>query len=473
MQVDDEVRLPVEVAHSGPAALGQPQSPLPAFEPGPMEGVERTLDGRAATQRRSRNVNRVIEIDRSVALRNTDLARWNNEYANNMAVAARQKQQNKLPAQARRNAAFWVYGQGIGGVGVGLGLDQTSHPLSALSGDALLVALQFQINATTGKKRSRPSDEDSDSDSSIRRVRAREESEKQVGRGQEEGMELFDDNQDVEFGRHAPPSIHDEHSSQMPWNITASIQTSRHGSSALAFRGYGSASDFSSRAGGRDALGRLWNRLTSASPLAARSRALGMPEYGRLSSLDLPGDDDIDVLGGGDFDISDNLRAGFDGEYAGVAGVGDKLDDVHARGAQSGRHWLIPASSLDTESIKFLNFIAAQVESAPNDDTDDDENDEDDEDTRGRDKGKQAVRDINASLEPKTSKKKKGEEVIFSALFPPSATTRVVATKALMHVLTLATKGFLSVMQEDAIEEKSHVDYSRRYTYGEILLRLS
>lgn len=156
------------------------------------------------TMHQRRRASRVMSLDRQIGLRNTDLAQWNNEYLHNMAAASKQKRQNRLPTQAKKNAALWVFGQGIGSVGVGLGTTRIPHPLQRFSGDELYTTLCDET-IKKGKKRSHVSAEDSDSDSEGRRVRAREEDEEQVGRG-DSVQPLNADNimQDVRIKYHSP-----------------------------------------------------------------------------------------------------------------------------------------------------------------------------------------------------------------------------------------------------------------------------
>ena len=137
-------------------------------------------------QARRARVPRIVPVDDQTALRNTELAQINNEYVQNMLALLKQKQQNKLPAQAKKNAAFWVFGQGIGSVGVGLGASHTVHPLCAFSGDELhaLLSPENKRKAQKRGRRAGDNDEESGSDSDGRRVRAKGESEEQIGRGE-------------------------------------------------------------------------------------------------------------------------------------------------------------------------------------------------------------------------------------------------------------------------------------------------
>ena len=98
-----------------------------------------------------------------------------------MAVASKQKQQNKLPTLAKHNAAFWVFDQGIGSVGIGLGANCEPHPLKQFSGDELYNSLVHGPKAR-GRKRGVP--QDSDSETEERRVRAKGDEE--IGRGLDE-----------------------------------------------------------------------------------------------------------------------------------------------------------------------------------------------------------------------------------------------------------------------------------------------
>lgn len=145
------------------------------------EEVENASDTREATMRRARRIPKAVATDSQTALRNTELAQHNNEYVRNMATALQQKLKNKVPTQAKKNAVFWVFGQGIGSVGVGLGTSHVQHPLHFFSGETLYASL---TSAERAKKRkgSPSTTEDSDADSETRRVRRRGESEEQLGR---------------------------------------------------------------------------------------------------------------------------------------------------------------------------------------------------------------------------------------------------------------------------------------------------
>ena len=158
------------------------QSSLPA-EATP-EVIENDPNAQEVADGQARNPSsKSLQMDEQTAFRNTELAQINNEYLQNMALILKQKAQNKVPAQAKKTAAFWVFGQGIGSVGVGLGASHIVHPLHVFSGDELLGFLHFEQSKRGARKRGRPSDEESDSETGRRVRRARGESEEQTGRG--------------------------------------------------------------------------------------------------------------------------------------------------------------------------------------------------------------------------------------------------------------------------------------------------
>ena len=160
-----------------PARSRQPFGSLPVYEP------ENNQDEQAVTARQTRRTPKVVPVDNQTALRNTELAQINNEYVQNMAAILKQKKNNKIPAQAKKNAVFWVFGMGIGSVGVGLGASQMPHPLQVFSGDELCAALNPQEKRKARKRARRADDEENESDEEGRRVRAKGESEDQIGRG--------------------------------------------------------------------------------------------------------------------------------------------------------------------------------------------------------------------------------------------------------------------------------------------------
>lgn len=198
MLVDEDMEVIAATMENTSAPSAGPAAPQSPSAIQIAEEMEIQSDNREATMRQTRRVFRNIATDQQTALRNTELAYFNNEYVQNMAAARNQKMRNKLLTQAKKNAGFWVIGQGIGSVGVGLGTSHVQHPLHFFSGETLYDAL---VGAKKSNKRKGPDtfEDDSGADSEARRVRRREESEEQVGRGG-----LFTGNENFHDVRHKP-----------------------------------------------------------------------------------------------------------------------------------------------------------------------------------------------------------------------------------------------------------------------------
>lgn len=372
-----------------------------------LDGVEETIEIEVTRTRRVRRPKEIISDD-TTALRNMTMAQWNNEYVANMTQAMRQKQQNKIPTISKKNAAFWVFGQGIGSVGVGLGMDREPHPLSLFSGENLFEAVGGYPQRK-GRKRSADANEIPEG----RRVRARDEQAEHLSR---ENMDRF--NMEVEIGRDAPSSLFDDHSSQMPWNITASIQSSRQR------HRLGSVSELSSQ--GRKAR----SRLTSASPLAGRSYLGGQDRL----SLELLGDF------GDDLDLTRYLEGELATDRENISSLSPSKRSALER-AQS---------TLDRESLNFIEFMKTKMGTANDGNA-----------------GNVQTPSSNVSS-PVVARL---GQTTFASLLPPGRTTRAVATQALMNVLTLATKGVMHVHQDEYIDEST--EWAICYRYGEIYLQLS
>ncbi|RMZ81408.1 hypothetical protein DV738_g2198, partial [Chaetothyriales sp. CBS 135597] len=86
----------------------------------------------AAPQQHARKAKRWVQIDARAELTNAELRQWTNDYLAHMASVVRHKEQYRSVAQARKTAAFWVLGQGVGGVEILFGQDRTDHPFPLL-----------------------------------------------------------------------------------------------------------------------------------------------------------------------------------------------------------------------------------------------------------------------------------------------------------------------------------------------------
>ena len=182
--------LPEAEAFPGLAATSGGAGILRSSSQAQGEEEEPSSESAGAPLQRRRRAPKVLEKDETQELRNADLSEWNNNYLTNMTGIARSKQHHKVLAQAKKNAAFWVLGAGIGGVGSSLGGPRMENPLDMFSGDQLIETLRG-VESGAGRKRSRSvAEEGQSSDSETRRVRAREEDSEQIGRG--EGLALDD-----------------------------------------------------------------------------------------------------------------------------------------------------------------------------------------------------------------------------------------------------------------------------------------
>jgi meiotic recombination protein REC8 len=372
----------------------------------------------AEAPQRSRKKKTAVVWDDTQELRNNELARMNNEYAQNMQQAAAQRSVTKMAAQAKKNALFWVLVMGIGGIGKGIGINGAQHPLQVFSGDDLYSALVGHGTAETGRKRKSASEEGESTDREIMRKRSRDEIGDQVGPGdemmQDDGfIPMDEDDIYVSYSRCLPPhtnSSQDEvgrrtsamlaDTSTMPWNATASIQGSRHGSSAPRKTIMGAVGGFPSSAGGASSLPGMdlphrASRLTSASPLTGRSG----PGLERFSSIDIPGSDAL--LGEHGLNQDDEVE---------VHGPAAAVDTQTAAQSQ----WM--RAALDQESSNFLNFLL----------------------TEATDKG-----NVEGGV----------VSVTFEELIPVGTHSKVVAAQAFHHVLALASKGLIEVVQEEGYEE--------------------
>ena len=171
-----------------PEMVPEPQSFLKSSSVIPAE--ESSEFGEMAQVRRRRGP-KLLPMDLVPELRNSDLAQWNTNYLANMAEASRLKQQHKQPARARKNAAEWVFGIGLGGAGTETRPYNFQGPLDIFAGAKLIEALTGIEGGVTRRKRDRSEESEQTSGSKERRVRPRSEDDQQIGRG--EGLDLGED----------------------------------------------------------------------------------------------------------------------------------------------------------------------------------------------------------------------------------------------------------------------------------------
>ena len=190
MDLDPEQYIPVFENEDIllPAAEAFPEMvAVPLMRAGPLQSLplppadESSSRNQQAPLRRRPRVPKVLPRDTPTELRNADLARWHDNYVENMTSEARLKLQHKAPRLSKKNARLFVLGSGIGGAGLNFSGIRLSGPLGMFSGDNLLEALTGVKVTTSGKKRL--FEEDIDPDIEGRRVRMRESFEDQIGRG--------------------------------------------------------------------------------------------------------------------------------------------------------------------------------------------------------------------------------------------------------------------------------------------------
>ena len=406
---DDDLPLPPAQPFSPqprPTADDQAQGQEPS--PQAAEGSTTTTTAEAPQQR----VRRVkqLRFDDRAELSNKQLGEWNNNYVANMAGMARHKEQVKSLALARKNAAFWIMEQGIGGVEVNFSEDRLPHPLAVLSGQNLLDALRGREGSPAGSKRSRSQSEQGDEEG--RRVRAKAE-EEEAGRGaagpiDDDGIVYQGDDDmpiETEVGRHAQSSLPDR-SSAMPWHMSGSRQGS---APALRSTGFGVNSSAGGTGGmqlGPRTLSRRGSRLTSASPLVGK----GIP---RLPSLDIQ---DATGLGSEEnFDLNDLSLQPRSDDFE-LYGPSAMVDTQTAAKSQ----WV--KDTLEDEAHNFLEFLETQI--------------------------KERGEEISGEEDEEPVK-----SITMDSLLPPAENTKVVGAQALLHILSLTTKGLIEVEQLDPWED--------------------
>ncbi|KAL9126016.1 MAG: hypothetical protein Q9217_004867 [Psora testacea] len=376
---------------------------------------------------------RVLPVDERQELRNAELASWKEDYLTNMVEATQTRQHHQAPFAAKKNAAFFVMGAGVGGVGTGIGSSKINSPLEMFAGDTMMGMLTG-IRLTAGKKRGRGAEDGEDSDSEERRIRLREADGEQVGRGDE--IMLPDDDtmmirgsDGIEIGRHAAPSLADD--PMYPWNTTVSALASRQGSSIAR----GHAGGLTSSVGGfpTSAAGpspfpgigvgshdRRGSRIMSASPLIGRGQQ-------RYSSLEIPIGDDDELLGAPP-PVSDDAHQGFNDDYDSFQVHGPAAGVSTQTAAQS--QWI--KATLDREAQNFLAFVKAEINALP---------------LSAAQRVWDVVDDEDELLSPAEHLAK--PTVLFGDLLPPGQHSAIVAAQALHHVLALATKRLVDVKQDE------------------------
>ena len=150
---------------------------------------ESSESAEAPLQRRRRAPKR-LPVDAIQELRSSELAKWKTDYPINMGEAREVKRLRQIPSIAKKSAAIWVIGAGIGGVGVGLGSSKFKSPLDRFSGDAMMEALTGIKAPATGHERRHSEEDKRNSDGEAGGSHMKDGNEEHVGRA---GGILLDD----------------------------------------------------------------------------------------------------------------------------------------------------------------------------------------------------------------------------------------------------------------------------------------
>jgi len=138
-----------------------------------------------------------LKPDANPELHSANINQWNKNYLQNMATDTKYHQANKAPARAKKNAAFWLYGSGIGRAGRGIGGDGILNPAFAMfHGQKLLEALGVAKVSSAGKRVRIDGEENGDTDGTDeqgRRVKERLDDGEQIGLGDDDMLRLIDD----------------------------------------------------------------------------------------------------------------------------------------------------------------------------------------------------------------------------------------------------------------------------------------
>lgn len=422
MQMDDDhFILPDAQPFPLPGALhAQLESDAMATHPTETSSISAVVP----LKKRKRKAPKTIAADQRIELSSGDLKAFHSDYLHNMDAAIRQKQAHRAPALARTNAYSWVFGNGLGGTGAGIGSFKIPCPLDVFSGDNLIATIMGVAAGSVSarsSKRSRGNGDDDD-ESEARRVRARQGGEEdQIGRGGEDDgfVPIFDESLGFEVGREAQSALEDHAASAMPWNISSSLHSYRNltGPGSSSVQGPGTI-------GGRQSsiLGAKHGaRLASASPLIGRGTT-NLEDLQRLDDVDLPAGDFDGLDTPGEKRSRPPLSATQEAEEFEIFGPTAAVDTQTAQDS----YWIKEA--LARESLNFLEYVKNTLAEQEAVEMEDD-----------------AVIGVAENV------KQRG--VSFETLFPPESNSMMVAAQAFHHVLTLATKNLLSVKQVEPFDD--------------------
>ncbi|PNY27195.1 Meiotic recombination protein rec8 [Tolypocladium capitatum] len=279
----------------------------------------------SAKNRRGHRRKARLMLDQTDHVSRAEFRSWNDNYVENMD-ASRKRVKKTTPAQAKKNALAFIYGNRIAGIGIANGVLGVAHPLAEeFAGKGLEARLHelvpdeidFGVAETRGRRRKSPEAfGDEQAEEEYRNVRQRADGDAELGRGDDQGdcePLVFGDESAPEIGMNAAAPLDDRHSSSMmPWSQPASV-----------VRRQGSAQ----------------KPAPSPSPLHRRGSVIGSIE--RHSD---PGEAPLGAAGFGSQDSSV--------DFGGAIGV---LDFGRGNDTQAS------SAGLDIDSQEFLGFVAEQA----------------------------------------------------------------------------------------------------------------
>ena len=146
------------------------------------ETISESFESNTAPNARKKRTRKPLEHDRNTELRSTELISWNVNYLTNMEDARKRKLQGKSALQAKKNAEWFLWGVGLGGIGAELGHLKIPNELEGLYGDRLKNLMLGRVVAPQMPEEE-GADEDDDEDGQRKRMRRAASDE--IGRGQD------------------------------------------------------------------------------------------------------------------------------------------------------------------------------------------------------------------------------------------------------------------------------------------------
>jgi hypothetical protein len=361
-----------------------------------IEVVHSTSTVSAPMRKKKRNP-KILPVDTRMELRHKDLAEWNANYVEIMDAVSKSKKQGRVAQQAKKNAEYFVWGRGLGGIAQNYAGVDGPNPFEMFIGDSLFeLATGFSCKKLAGTKHDRDSGIDDETQNESRNVRQKtSEPEEEMGRGQDDEGFSMPGGDEVELPLEGVTALDDyQIFSSMPWNQSAS----RHGSSAIPRSGRPGIMN-QGKPGSRPG-----SRMVSVSPLHGRGQPLGSDALRNLES-----DDDLDM--GGD-------------EYA---PPGPSSSPVRALSPVKPTTRVNEA--LDAEGNNFLDFVTDAI---------------------GEKRNRVQVVDVDQVEAAENT-----DIIAFEELLPPHENHKMVACQGLMMVLSLGTKGMLDVQQPEGFGDIS------------------